>query len=261
MDTYFEYKKTLKGISLCYSRKPVIDEREIHPYHEILYYLGGDATFICDAFSKKLPPRSLILIPRESYHFFKLDDPKGFERLKISLNSLDGFDELLLHGFSTIRIFEGLDEASEGLLYNLCEELKGNGKSGAREHAIAFGSLLILLSSLESGGYEEKDSDRSRMVSDAIRYIEKNISGNLDTSALAAKLGVSPSTLSHVFTEEMGISLHKYVIQKRIAFAERLLSAGNNPTKIYEACGFGDYSSFYKAYFKLTGHAPSHKER
>ena len=110
MDTYFEYKKTLKSVSFCYARKPVIDEREIHPYHEILYYLGGDATFICDAFSKKLSPHTLLLIPRESYHFFKLDDHKGFERLKISFTSLDGFDELLLHSFSSMQIFETLDE-------------------------------------------------------------------------------------------------------------------------------------------------------
>jgi len=98
------------------------------------------------------------------------------------------------------------------------------------------------------------------MVSEAIRHIEKNISGDLGTASISAALKVSPSTLSHVFTSEMGISLHKYIIQKRIAFAERLLSKGNNPTKIYEYCGFGDYSSFYKAYFKLTGHAPSQNE-
>ena len=261
MDTYFEYKKTLKSVSFCYARKPVIDEREIHPYHEILYYLGGDATFICDAFSKKLSPHTLLLIPRESYHFFKLDDPKGFERLKISFTSLDGFDELLLHSFSSVQIFEKLDKNTEGLLHKLCEELKNNKKSSSREQAIAYGSLLILLSSLESSGPEENESDRSRMVSETIRHIEKNISGDLDTASISSALRVSSSTLSHVFTKEMGISLHKYVIQKRIAFAERLLSEGNNPTKIYEDCGFSDYSSFYKAYFKLTGHAPSHKER
>ena len=259
MNTYFEYKKTLKNASFCYSRKPVIDEREIHPYHEILYYLDGDATFICDEFSKKLSPHTLLLIPRESYHFFKLDDPKGFERLKISFTSLDGFDELLLHAFSTIRVFEKLDENTEDLLYRLCEELKNNKKSSSREQALAYGSLLILLSSLESSGLEENESERSRMASEAIRHIENNISGNLDTASISATLRVSPSTLSHIFTSEMGISLHKYVIQKRIAFAERLLSEGHNPTKIYEDCGFSNYSSFYKAYFKLTGHAPSQK--
>ncbi len=261
MNTYFEFKKTLKGVSFCYTRKPLVDEREIHSYHEILYYLGGDATFICDAFSKKLSPRSLVLIPRESYHFFKLDDPKGFERLKISFTSLDGFDELLLNSFSSVRIFEKLDGNTETLLCRLCEVLREGEKNASRHQALAYGSLLLLLSSLEAKGADENESGRSRIATEAIRYVEKNISGNLDATSVAMALGVSPSTLSHVFTDEMGISLHKYVVQKRVAFAERLLGAGNYPTKIYEDCGFGDYSSFYKAYLKLTGHAPSHSKR
>lgn len=261
MDTYFEYKKTLGGVSFCFSRNPVINEREIHPYHEILYYLGGGATFICDGFTKALSPNSLLLIPRESYHFFRIDDPKSFERLKISFSSIEGYDELLYHSFSSVRIFENLKESTCDILKNLCLRLKESPKKNEREQAFALGSLLLLLSSLDSDRRDEAENYRSRLVSDVIRYVEKEISGDLNTSSIAAYLGVSTSGLSHTFKQEMGISLHKYVTQKRIAFAERLLSSGKSPTKIYAECGFGDYSSFYKAYFKLTGHAPTKSRR
>ena len=257
METYFEHKKALGGVSFCFSRNPVINEREIHPYHEILYYRGGGATFICDGFTKALSPRSLLLIPRESYHFFKLEDPKSFERLKISFTSIEGYDELLYHCFSSVRIFEDLGEIARTLLENLCTRLWENNKSGEREQAFALGSLLLLLSSLDPSSSDETENYRSQFVSRVLRYVEKKISSDINTASIAAELGVSASGLSHTFKSEMGISLHKYVTQKRIALAERLLSSGKSPTKIYSECGFGDYSSFYKAYFKLTGHAPT----
>lgn len=256
MDNYFEFKKEFRGIKFCYSRKPVIDEREIHTYHEILFYLGGKATFICDGFTKKLSQGSLIVIPRESYHFFKLEDPAGFERLKISFNSLEGFDELLRREFSSVRVIEGTDGSHGAILSSLCENLK-KGNDSARDGATLLGSLLLLLSSLATDSDTVEESPRHRLISVVLDYIAKNLASPLDTEGVARHIGVSPSTLSHAFKQEMGISLHKYVTQKRIALASRLLEDGHSPTKIYERCGFGDYSSFYKAYVKQTGHPPS----
>jgi hypothetical protein len=66
MDTYFEYKHRFRGVQFCYTRKPGIDEREIHTYHEILFYIGGGATFICNDYSKKLNEGTLIFIPKSS---------------------------------------------------------------------------------------------------------------------------------------------------------------------------------------------------
>lgn len=259
MDNYFEFKKEFRGIKFCYSRKPVIDEREIHTYHEILFYIGGKATFICDGFTKKLSQGSLIVIPKENYHFFKLEDPESFERLKISFNSLEGFDELLRRELDSVRVIEISGGSHGAIMSSLCEALK-KGNDSARDGAALLGSLLLLLSSLATDSDTVEESSRHRLISEVLDYIANNLSRPLDTESIARRIGVSPSTLSHAFKQEMGISLHKYVTQKRIALASRLLENGHSPTKIYERCGFGDYSTFYKAYVKQTGRPPSGRQ-
>lgn len=259
MDKYFEFKKEFRGIKFCYSRKPVIDEREIHTYHEILFYLDGKTTFICDGFTKSLSPGSLIIIPRESYHFFKLENHTNFERLKISFNSLEEFDELLRRDLGSVRIIEDTDGTHGALLSSVCENLK-KGNDNARDGAFLYGSLLLLLSSLDTDSVVEEESSRHRLISVVLDYISKSLTSPLNTEYIARHVGVSPSTLSHTFKHEMGISLHKYVTQKRIALAARLLESGQSPTKIYAECGFGDYSSFYKAYINQTGRPPSGRQ-
>ena len=149
MDNYFEYKHSCRGINYCYTRKPMIDEREIHSYHEILYYVDGDATFICDSFSQKPSPASLLLIPKGCYHFFKTEDPRRFERLKISFTQIEGF-EGLASAMTEVQIFEELDASISALLAQICNRLAADGSDTDRS-AFLFGALLILLSSLTGG--------------------------------------------------------------------------------------------------------------
>ena len=39
-------------------------------------------------------------------------------------------------------------------------------------------------------------------------------------------------------------------------YAKRLLDEGKKPTDIYSACGYSDYSTFYKAYTKRFRESP-----
>ena len=259
METNFEFTKTAAAVNFSYSRKEAIDEREIHPYHEILYYIDGGATFICDKFTQKLRPHSLLLIPKDTYHFFRLEAPERFERLKISFQELQGFEELIDQEFSTARLFDELDEKTLSSLRDICREVKRDG-GGVKGAAGIFGALLILLSDIDIFNGRRYAEKRDSIISEALIYLKGHPSADLSAEAVARAIGVSVSTLSHSFKREMGISLHKYVTQTRLALAEKLLSLGKNPTKIYAECGFGDYSSFYKAYVRYFGRSPSSRE-
>lgn len=263
MDTYFEYKHRFRGVQFCYTRKPGIDEREIHTYHEILYYLDGDATLICKDFTQPLHPDTLILIPRESYHFFKSDSPSRFERLKISFNEIEGFEDFIAQEMGEIRIMDHPDEILLSLLRQVCRELK-EGDSESRLSSLLMGTLLLLLSLSRHGEHAEQIKRtklrHSRLISDVIDHIDSDPAGATNTAAIAAAVNVSPSTLSHSFKEEMGVSLHRYVSEKRMSLAKRLIEEGSPPTKIFSECGYSDYSSFYKAFVKRYGRPPSAKE-
>nr|MBQ4319131.1 AraC family transcriptional regulator [Clostridia bacterium] len=68
---------------------------------------------------------------------------------------------------------------------------------------------------------------------------------------------VSESTLFRTFRKELGITLHRYITEKRLSYARKLIMDNENPTNIFLDCGYGDYSSFYRAYSKMFGHPPS----
>lgn len=74
---------------------------------------------------------------------------------------------------------------------------------------------------------------------------------------LSEKMHVSPSYLSHVFEKDLQISLHKYVLEKRLILANKKIKQSVNPTIAASECGFGDYSGFYRQYKKMFGVSPT----
>ena len=92
-----------------------------------------------------------------------------------------------------------------------------------------------------------------------VEYINENLKNSVSIKKLSEKLNISESALTHTFKKEMGISVHKYIQQKRLVFARKLIEEGKKPTKIYFDLGYSEYSAFYKAYFKMFGHPPSNK--
>ena len=95
------------------------------------------------------------------------------------------------------------------------------------------------------------------MISRALQYIDEHLTQEISVSAIADQMNVSASTLSHSFKKELGVSLHQYVMEKRLIYARKRLTENGYPTKVYMECGYNDYSSFYKAYLKMFGVAPS----
>ena len=90
-----------------------------------------------------------------------------------------------------------------------------------------------------------------------LRYISAHPSADLSVEALSKQMCLSVSGFTHLFKKELGITVHQYVKQRRLIYAQTLLQAGNKPTKVFAACGYGDYSSFYKAYMDFFGYPPS----
>ena len=55
----------------------------------------------------------------------------------------------------------------------------------------------------------------------------------------------------------MDIGLKQYINNKKILYAQSLLQTGMRATDVCEACGFRDYSTFYRLFRKITGISPA----
>ena len=254
MKDFFEYQAEYNNITFHLTDKPVIDEREIHSYHEVLLYVSGDVEFMSTDGQRRLKEGSVLFIPRETYHFFK---PKGsFTRLKISFR-----DNGLLPDLNGIRVFESLQKNTAHAFERLCAVIKDNSD---KRNFYVYSAFLMLMTELDLSGCESSEDlskSPSTLMTAITDYVSENLSGDLSIKALAARFHVSPSGITHQFKKELGISLHKYVMQKRLILAQRMASEGKQLSKAYNDLGFSDYSSLYKAYVKYFGVPPTFNRR
>ena len=132
-----------------------------------------------------------------------------------------------------VRILTKPDKKRLYQCSQLTEAVKSELSQGAQQLFIQSALVQILICLLQSdlSKSESGRSDVSDMVKQAIAYIDENYAKKLSVSSIAEQLYVSPSTLSHKFSEELNISIYRYISKKN---------------------GFNDYSCFYRMYKKYS---------
>ena len=106
-----------------------------------------------------------------------------------------------------------------------------------------------------SSGKPSKDNEES-FVTKVLRYINENYSEELSLDLLAERFFVSKYHLSHAFRREVGVSVYRYIMLKRLLAAKELLLSGMSSGEVAYACGFGDYAGFWRAFKTEYGISP-----
>ena len=92
----------------------------------------------------------------------------------------------------------------------------------------------------------EKQKD---VVQEVIDYIETNLEEELDLDHIAEKAGSSKFYLNRIFTEYTGITIHKYLQNRRLTVAaERLVKTDKPIIEIAYDAGYDTQQSFSYAF-------------
>ena len=84
------------------------------------------------------------------------------------------------------------------------------------------------------------------------------INEEIDMKKYAKELNLSYSRFAHMFTDQIGISPHKYILQYRIfKAAELLMTSSLNVSEISENVGFQDSLYFSRMFRKHMGMSPT----
>ena len=108
----------------------------------------------------------------------------------------------------------------------------------------------------------EKQAPLSRnespsMYESIVRFIDTHLEENLSLDRLASEFYLSKYYIAHLFQETTGLSIHQYITKKRLQLYLGTIRDGASVTEAYSRCGFGDYSSFYRAFKKEYGLSPA----
>lgn len=89
------------------------------------------------------------------------------------------------------------------------------------------------------------------------RHVEDNLAAPLTLADLAAVAHVSPFHFARVFRAATGLSPHRYVLERRVALAEQLLTRTTLPiAEVAARAGFADQSHLTRVLGRHLGRTP-----
>lgn len=93
-------------------------------------------------------------------------------------------------------------------------------------------------------------------IGQIINYINVHLSDPLTLEALSEQFFISKYHLMHEFKGYTNITVHQYILAKRICAAQLLLQEGVSAREAAQRSGFADYTVFYRAFRNKVNMSP-----
>ena len=94
------------------------------------------------------------------------------------------------------------------------------------------------------------------VIDKILSYINDNYASPLSLEDLAARFYINKFTMTKLFKKQTSLTIHNYILLKRISMAKQKITSGALPSKVYLETGFSDYSTFYRAFLKSENMSP-----
>ena len=141
----------------------------------------------------------------------------------------------------------------EGLLQSIVSEFHNKHAFFRGKVSTLFKDALFEIVRAQQGG-----RDLQNRMGQLQRYIDANISRNLTNRELGEAMGYNPNYLNRLVLGSTGISLHQYVLQRRLTLATGLLVTTQQPvSEIAVDLGFHSASHFSGFFKRATGITPA----
>ncbi len=237
-----------------------------HDFYEIYFFLSGNVSYNIESRSYRLSPGDILLIsPHELHQPIFSPEKQNYERIVLWLNA--GFmQQFSGAGPDITQCFNSQntersnllrpDGVSRELVNYLVQQLlreQDSEEFGSDVFCLSLlGQLLVMVNrvALRAGQGPEARDNADSTVYRILTYINDHYNEELNLDFLANKFFISKYHLSREFGRVVGTSVHRYILQKRLIMARQLMATGRPTSEVYQHCGFGDYSNFYRAFKK-----------
>ena len=232
-----------------------------HNSYEIYYMIAGNVTYFLEGTSYRPRPGSLIVIPPNCFHGLQVMDDSEYYRIRIhfvpELLNRQERDLILGPLASDWNCFE--EQFAMEWYFHALEEC-GSYKKEVQDIAIRTQVLAVLIKIFAICSAQGPRKGKEGQIQDIIGYINENLALSLTLEGLAEQFFMSKNHLTAIFKRATGTTVAKYILYKRMALVRGELLRGVPAAEAVARAGFGDYSSFFRAYKKIFGAAPSDRK-
>lgn len=253
-------------------KKSMEFEPHFHDFNKIVIFISGNVTYLIEGKAYKLKPWDILLVSSSEVHKAVIGSAGTYERIIIWVNSnfllkhnspesnlMTCFDIASKEKHNLLRLNPELLRQAKYILSQLEEECAGDAFGSQILKNSLFLQFIVYLNRLylmPETIKHQADGDYNESIGAVIRHINENLSEDMTIESLASKFYMSKYHLMHKFKSQTGYTIHSYILQKRLYMANALIKSGSSITEACTECGFGDYSSFVRAFKKMYGQSP-----
>ncbi len=250
-----------------FDKKVNIDSFRLHSHddlYELMLLIAVNAEYISEGSVYPIETNDVVIArPNEMHRIHHMSDGE-YGRFCIQINKsffekykCECYEDFFMkYDFGTYNKISAAWVKESGI-YDIFMRIKEYSENLKNIHVPAVaGCILEMLHILNNNENIFDIPGKSNLVRDIISHINTNFHSKISLDELADKYFISKYYLCRIFKAKTGYTLTGYINHKRITNVKELCRKGMNISQAAIESGFGNYSAFYKAYFKETGEAP-----
>ncbi len=252
--------------------KPNTVEVHHHDFYEVYYLLKGEVEYWVDGRIIRMKAGELLLInPLELHRPVVNPESPIYERIVLWINR-EYLEGLFREQMDFSRCFDTSLPSHTHLIHpttaertalNAClgELVREYYSREAGSSLCAYGLFVQFMVQLNRMAQKEtvrpeQTRHLSELVEKVLQFIGENLAEPMTLESIAEHFFISKYHLSHTFSREVGVSVYRYVLLRRLLVARQLLTAGEPAGQVCRNSGFSDYTSFYRAFKSEYGISP-----
>ena len=242
-----------------------------HDFHKLLIFLGGSISYAVEGREYDLCPGDIVLIRAGEIHRPVIRDTLSYRRMIIYVSD-NFFHDMerehcdLFHCYresqklssNVIRFSASMQNRLQTIVSDVALSFKKSSPSTPLYQKIKFIEFLIMINEMitrEPSAFVTAGSVHP-VILDILNYINEHVTDDLSIDTISNHVFLNRSYVMHLFKEETGCTIGKYITDKRLFLANRLISQGCSATTACFQSGFKNYTTFYQAYKAKYAHSP-----
>ena len=264
----FDPRQTMQSetFEVFHYREPRPNTVEVHhhDFYEVYYLLSGEVEYWVDGRIIRMQKGDLLLInPLELHRPIVDAGAQVYERIVLWINK-EFLESLHRDKMDLSRCFDTSrpnhthlirPQASERSMLTawMGEMVREFYSRELGSYLSAYGlfvQFMVQLNRMATKDVtpQEETQQLSTLVQNVLSFISDNLGQTMTLESIAAQFYVSKYYLSHAFSREVGVSVYRYILLRRLLLARQQLTAGESAGQVCRSCGFSEYTRFYRAF-------------